>query len=394
MCGIAGYVCKDEYDKSLDTIFPLMGVFMDTRGGQAWGYTDGTRIHKDTGELQEGWTPEFSGAKQAAIHTRYGTVGQNTKENAHPWDFGDGFIGMHNGVVDNHFELNARYDRRCAVDSENLLLHIKEGRDLQEVHAYGTVVFWRDGVLHLGCFNGGDLDVAQTAWGVVFASRDWAIRNAFKMAGAPEPEYFYRIDEGKMYFVKDGELYLSSEKLNVGIRTEKKRWDEFCVINGQVTNTNPAQSTASAPAHERVGSGDCEWCTTNVKDLYASKHGMLCDGCFRFASEDDEQDDRDFSALEAIEDDADDDEDYFSDKYERMTVREYCENNEIGALPFDMPLMTECDECTVTLVADDECFVERFNRIDFVLCGRCYVASHNVVEKDATKEQQIPTFIN
>jgi hypothetical protein len=385
MCGIAGYVCTTEYSKQLDTIFPLMGVFMDTRGGQAWGYTDGTRIHKELGELQESWTPELLGAKQAAIHTRYGTEGNNTKENAHPWDFGDGFIGMHNGVLDNHRALNAKYQRKCEVDSQNLLLHIKEGRDLSEVQAYGAVVFWRDGVLHLGCFNNGDLAVAQTPWGVVFASRGWAISNAFRMAGA-EITTFYKITDGVLYYIKDGQLWESAEELNVGKRVDTKKWNEFG------TTQLISRSGPSNTAFQTLGdtSGDCTWCTLTDCELIQTRDGLLCGQCARWAQEDADTDNACCFRAEQGEPCLCSEKDDDDDLYDAMTVRQYCQSREIADLPFDDPCMTACDKCSTTLVADDNCFVDSTDNIDVVLCDRC----HTLEVVEHSDEQSLLNFTN
>lgn len=349
MCGIAGYVCTNEYEKKLDMIFPLMGVFMDDRGGHSWGYTDGINIHKELGELQAGWTPKFLGAKQAAIHTRYGTTGAKTSDNSHPWDFGDGFIGMHNGVVDNHWELNKKYDRKCEVDSQHILLHIKEGRDLSDIEAYGTVVFWRDGKVWLGSFNNGDLAIARTSWGVVFASTSWAIDYALRMAGEPEAVH-YNIVQGSLYVIEDGQLYVSSEKLNIGERKVKTTWQQG---RGQYTLSDFG---IGKPINSTLG---CGWCTSDTRELYDTQEGLLCGQCARYATEDW----RDFK----VEDD-----DEPADKYTKMTVRQWAQTHEISDLPFDDPCMTSCDNCTQTLLVDDDCFVEVEEKIEFVLCTDCH----------------------
>jgi hypothetical protein len=347
MCGIAGYVCNDQYEPALNLVFPLLGVFMQDRGNQSWGYTDGERIIKNTGELQSGFTPQFCGAKQAAIHTRHATKGDITSENSHPWQFGD-LIGMHNGVIDNHVELDRRYGRNFPVDSQHIFQHIIEGRDLSEIEGYGAIVFWQDGKVWLGRFNDGDLAVAQTPWGMVYASTQWAITDAFKMAGLPDPT-FYNVEQGKLYFIEKGELYKSDVELNFAKRKVKTTWQNYAAA---LTSTEPTQLDK---AFERHNDGlGCNWCASITRELFDTREGPLCGQCARFTGE----------MLPEEDDD---------DVFEPTTVREWAQANEIAGLPFDDPCMTDCDECHETLLADDELYVST-SGAEWKLCDLCHTS--------------------
>jgi hypothetical protein len=352
-------------------VLPMLGVFMDTRGGDAWGYTDGKTIHKETGEFQAGWTPEFRGALEVAIHTRHGTEGKNTPENAHPYDLGDGFIGMHNGIVDNHKALNAQYNRTCEVDSQNLLLHIKEGRDLSEVEAYGTVVFFRAGKLWLGSFNKGALAIAKTEWGIIFASTAWAIDNALHMAGLPEALH-YNVTDGVLYFIEGGDLWISEEKLNVGTRRpvvayskrDWKREDTWAEYSWEGFDKEGIAHKPQLITKHTAAGAECQWCNSTTRELVDTSSGMLCGQCARFAASEDG------------------DSAYNDDPFWEMTVREW-----EGYMPTtDAGMgMASCIDCSVTLLADDTCWVDGDDD-QIIVCDTCHDRLINTTFGDAPSQ--------
>ena len=70
-------------------------------------------------------------------HTRYGTHGANTTENAHPFQH-KGIIGAHNGVLDNYEEVGKKYGiEKTAVDSEMIIKVLGEKRDASKLGLFG-----------------------------------------------------------------------------------------------------------------------------------------------------------------------------------------------------------------------------------------------------------------
>lgn len=70
------------------------------------------------------YTKAFAGANRVVIgHNRYGTRGQVSRKNAHPFDF-DSIVGAHNGTLTSKHKLidHLQFD----VDSANLFHHINE----------------------------------------------------------------------------------------------------------------------------------------------------------------------------------------------------------------------------------------------------------------------------
>lgn len=206
MCGIAGFVKHGESEPMLPVIMGLLGIFMQQRGTDSWGYTDGKTITKDKGWLEEGWQYNFGLTDAAALHTRHATTGEVTAENSHPFQIGD-IIGMHNGVVYNHSELNKKYKRTLAVDSMHIFAHLAENIDLSGIEAYGAIVYWKGGLVHLGRFHGGSLTVAKTTFGWLFASTKWAIEQALRFTNTLHTlQAYIEPKEGKLYVINGGNL--------------------------------------------------------------------------------------------------------------------------------------------------------------------------------------------
>lgn len=213
MCGIAGYSCFDKYDERLNVAIPILALHMEVRGRRSWGWTDGVNeVIKETGEISKSFNPSFFGYKQASLHTRQPTTGNVTKSNSHPFQVGN-IIGMHNGVVRNHDELQKKYDRKCEVDSQHIFEHIAEGKDLSEISAYGAIVYYKDGVLHFGKFNGGQLTLVRTEIGWIYASTKEALEIALQFSGLRKGAIFYKLKEDRLYKLVDSKL-VQDVKLN------------------------------------------------------------------------------------------------------------------------------------------------------------------------------------
>src|SRR4029077_386684 len=97
----------------------------------------GKATEKDPEFLQK-----FASTQIMFGHTRAATMGATTIKNTHPFVVGD-VIGVHNGMVYNHYNLKKKYNRDYDVDSQHIFAHINAGLDLEELDGYGTALWTR-----------------------------------------------------------------------------------------------------------------------------------------------------------------------------------------------------------------------------------------------------------
>src|SRR5437867_10025519 len=150
MCGIFGFATTKKIPRAWQVVTQL-ALYNESRGRQSWGITwlpkngKTPSVEKDVGEISKNLyrIPLLSSGILIG-HTRAATIGSVSKENAHPFAFTNDkntVIGVHNGGLSNHDELNAKLHRSFAVDSMHIFAHLAEERDMKEINGSGTVVF-------------------------------------------------------------------------------------------------------------------------------------------------------------------------------------------------------------------------------------------------------------
>lgn len=394
ICGIAGYYCFDgKYEKGLDIAFSIMALKMEERGNHAWGYTDGTTITKNNYALSD--PGEFSsamlGAPTAFIHTRFGTTGKNKRANAHPWNFGDGFIGCHNGMIYNHKDMNRKYQRNYPVDSQHILRHLKDGMALGELEGYGAVVYYKDGDLYIGRFNDGDMCAVLMDFGIMFASTMDALRTAINMSGMRDRiSGWFTLEQGTLYKIKPDSnvLWTTDIKLDVG-GDKASRYDR-ARTSGGVGSVTTFDAQGKVISSTTTGGDDydwednralggelhadkCNWCQSwfmsGDSKHYCANEGFLCDTCADW---------------------------YFSSDYDvaynRLTG-ESLQSNATADAPYDTikakslndaTHVVQCDGCPVFIIGDDDVYVDNINFDN--LCLNCKDKRFNVAEQEDDEE--------
>lgn len=308
-----------------DTTRRMLGFMMydmENRGKDSWGATDGDNITKRLGPITESWfdhEEEIWGWDRAILHTRGASVGAVTIPNAHPFKFEHKtndvwdrtIVGIHNGHVGNHEELDKKYpDRRDAfghcleVDSAHIFAAFAEGAPTGEIHGWGNLAWYEytptrpDGLLYLMKFNADALNVVALETGeIVFCSELNTIRRAALMAGtkikAPfkiEDETLYYLDpeyDAEGVWVRD-RMYDTKEKRVFGFRNAPVQqgaeyWDGGYSGSG-------SYPTHYAPRREKInihtiGSAArkdniCGVLGCEKKVKKSRKNYLICDDCY------------------------------------------------------------------------------------------------------------------
>src|SRR5919109_742933 len=114
MCGIVGYVGDEECTTLLvDGLRKLEYRGYDSAGVAVLG-KDGLSVVRSKGKLanlEKKLLEQLPRGMTGIGHTRWATHGKPSDENAHPHKYG-GVAVVHNGIIENHLELNYRAGNR------------------------------------------------------------------------------------------------------------------------------------------------------------------------------------------------------------------------------------------------------------------------------------------
>lgn len=215
MCGI---FCLTPQNSRTINMAPFLAWEMEDRGKDSWGVTNGIEIHKELGPITDNFKL-FSHWNNVLYHTRQASIGTVVLENSHPFiatgDKGR-VIGVHNGIISNHEELNKNNHRSCNVDSQHIFMHLAEGKELKELRAWGVAVWFinnQEEIHFLKFTEAADWYVGELTnypGEFVMCSTRLPIERAAKMSGLGNVGY-YKIKIGYEYIIKNGKILEGQE---------------------------------------------------------------------------------------------------------------------------------------------------------------------------------------
>lgn len=237
MCGLVGIYSSNLFQRHKDCLTQLL--FLDTLRGRDSTGVAAIRNNGDTGVMKS-TVPGFEFVEHPRFnehlrmndvcwigHNRYGTVGRNTKTNAHPFmiDDEDGacvLVGAHNGTLKNKFALKDH--NQFGTDSEALFNHIAiHGiHDTIPIVEGAWALTWYDHIAEELRFLRNKERTLYYAYeegkkSIIWASEQWMIRVACSRANI-------KLEEDKVWVVSEDTLYRfpCPEKTNDEITFERE----------------------------------------------------------------------------------------------------------------------------------------------------------------------------
>jgi asparagine synthetase B (glutamine-hydrolysing) len=283
MCGIAGFITDSATDFRHGVATAILAKHMDERGGHSWGFMTDTRVYHALGSITRGLTITADIPQRLALHTRWGTTGANVLANAHPFTVKGTLgkiVGMHNGIISNHSDLNQRHKRSCAVDSQHIFHSLANGQTLNDLEGYGAIVYSLNGVWYIGRFNEGEMSVALTDSGVFFASTKEALIEALGFAGVAVTRWL-NVRNNSVYTVTAAgikrayKIKARGTRLRWNDKATNSKYDLSWADDDRLNWSYPIPSERDAPEMP----SECELCG-EIAELYEDDRQLMCAECY------------------------------------------------------------------------------------------------------------------
>ena len=246
MCGLVGF--SGKANTSVLKALHLLAD-NDSRGGHSTGMFVNGKIYKTLDESMN-ILPMLESNDTGSVligHTRYGTHGANTINNAHPFQHKK-IIGAHNGVLDNYEEVGKKFNiNKTTVDSEMIIKVLGDTEEPNNLGLFGgtkAVLFTaNDNKLYVYRHNN-PLFYVKKDEGVYFSSLKDGLENI-----AGKNEKVKECKKDKLFVWENGELINTINIKHKPIPATKiinTNWQSYGGYNNYVT---PSQSSAYSQAN-------------------------------------------------------------------------------------------------------------------------------------------------
>jgi len=243
MCGIAGFTAITPTKRAG---LRLMEMLISTRGKDSWGLTNGYKVIKKLGNIEETGTfdlPEWVLDNDVVlVHTRGASANNVTTPNSHPFLVKGPtktVLGVHNGCLYDWQKLVDKYKMpKYPVDSNALYHMLAYDYPTEEITGWGALVWfeWPNDdpeakSLNFARFNMDDLHIWSTPDGeLMWASTEHTIKSALMFMGVQfsdclryniKPDFHYQYNPPGEGDEERGQILLGLGAMKFGSRFQQ-----------------------------------------------------------------------------------------------------------------------------------------------------------------------------
>lgn len=217
MCGITGYITKRPTKKVI-TAFKSLLIANEDRGNESTGIFMNNQLIKSTLKassfVDKIDNNELLKSTLTLGHTRLATTGDISKDNAHPFTYGN-ITGVHNGVIQNYQDIY----KKAKVDSQAIFYLLNKNKNnyyktLKQIKGSMAIAWTNaDNTLYLMRHNN-PLSIAYINDTLFFSSEYYHLYSVLYAVYGNTTKLVIELEEDKVYTITDN-LKTTDQKIKV-----------------------------------------------------------------------------------------------------------------------------------------------------------------------------------